>query len=126
MDFLPSNDANYLNEKGITVEERDEGGQRAVVLKDYPLPAGKFDASAADVLILLPSGYPDAGPDMFYLQPWLKLADGGTYPRAADHPFDFLGLRWQRWSRHCYDWRPGDDGIWTMVKRLDKALVEAA
>lgn len=126
MSFLPPKDLTYLNEKGIVFEEHEEGGHKAVILKDRPLPGDRFDASTADILILLPSGYPDAAPDMFYLLPWVKLADSKGYPRKADQPFNFKGQSWQRWSRHCKDWRPGADGIWTMLKRIEHALQVAA
>ncbi len=126
MSFLPARDRDYLESKGIKYEEHEEGGQKGVILKARPLPAGRFDAEQADILILLPSGYPDAAPDMFYLLPWVKLANGGHYPRAADQPFQFRGESWQRWSRHNKEWRPGTDGIWTMLKRVEFALQEAA
>lgn len=126
MSFLPSKDREYLAEKGITYEEVQEGGKKAVILRARPLPNGRFDALQADILIELPPGYPDAPPDMFYLLPWVKLTNGSKYPRAADQPHAFKGQTWQRWSRHCQDWRPGADGIWTMLKRVENALKEAA
>lgn len=126
MSFLPVKDREYLESKGIEYEEHEEGGQKGVILKARPLPAGRFDTEKADILILLPSGYPDAAPDMFYLSPWVKLTSGGRYPRKADNAFEFKGLSWQRWSRHNREWRPGADGIWTMIKRVDFALQEAA
>jgi len=126
MSFLPAKDRDYLESKGIDFEEHEEGGHKGVVLKGRPLPADHFDVQQADVLILLPSGYPDAAPDMFYLSPWVKLANGGGYPRKADQPFQFRRQSWQRWSRHNKEWRPGADGIRTMLKRIDFALQEAA
>ena len=125
MSFLPAKDLEYLELKGIEYEEHEEK-QKGVILKARPLPDGRFDVQQADVLILLPSGYPDAAPDMFYLLPWVKLANGGQYPRKADQPFSFRSQSWQRWSRHNNEWRPGTDGIWTMLKRVEFALQEAA
>jgi hypothetical protein len=126
MSFLPARDRHYLESRGIEYEEHEENGQKAIVLKARPLPDGRFDVPQADVLILLPSGYPDAAPDMFYLLPWVKLTNGGRYPCKADQPFQFKGQSWQRWSRHNKEWRPGADGIWTMLKRIEFALQEAA
>jgi hypothetical protein len=51
---------------------------------------------------------------------------GGAFPKAADQPFAFEGRNWQRWSRHQDQWRPGVDGIWTMLRRIDAALEAAA
>lgn len=126
MGFLPEKDRAYLVSKGITFEEVEKDGQKAVVLKDRPLPGERFDTRIVDVLILLPSGYPDIGPDMFYLLPWIKIVPANSFPKAADQPLDFCGKRWQRWSRHNTDWRSGIDGMWTMIKRVEHALEIAA
>lgn len=126
MGFLPAADAAYLQEKGIPYSELEEGGVKAIILQSYALPASRFDASQANILVLLPRGYPDVAPDMFYLQPWVRLVAGNRYPKAADVPFTFAGRNWQRWSRHNSEWRPNVDGIWTMLKRIDAALEAAA
>lgn len=126
MSFLPPKDREYLVGKGISFEEHEDGGQKAIILKQHRLPDGRFDANKADILILLPSGYPDAAPDMFHLLPWVKLSNSNRYPRAADQPVSFKGECWQRWSRHSAEWRPGADGIWTMIKRVEQAIEAAA
>lgn len=126
MSFLPPNDTAYLKSKNIAFQEIQEGGKKGIVLKERQLPAGRFDVSKADVLILLPSGYPDVAPDMFYLLPWVRLAASNTYPRKADRALEFAGKKWQRWSRHNREWRPGIDGIWTMIKRVEDAIEKAA
>ena len=126
MAVLPLKCRRYLIERGIRFDEVEIGGQKAVILRGVILPTGRFDVAAADILILLPAGYPDSPPDMFYALPWLRLSARRTYPRAADQPYAFAGQNWQRWSRHNDAWRPGVDGIWTMVKRIDAALAEAA
>lgn len=124
--FLPPRDVEYLAGRGISYEDGSQPGQAGLVLKGIPVPDGKFDAASVDILILLPPGYPDCPPDMFYCMPWLKLRSAGRYPRAADQPHPFRGEPWQRWSRHNNAWRPGVDGIHTMVKRIELALAEAA
>lgn len=126
MGFLPPDDRRYLTDKGLTFDEVEDGAQKGIILRSYPLPAGRFDAPAADILILLPAGYPDVPPDMFHTMPWVKLTPDGRYPRAADQPVTFAGQLWQRWSRHNNEWRAGVDGIWTMIKRIDNALAVAA
>jgi hypothetical protein len=123
---LPPEDREYLNSCGIVFEERSESGAKAIVLKGWSLPNGRFDNGAADVLIMLPPAYPDCAPDMFYLLPWVRLALSNQYPKAADVPHAFGGQTWQRWSRHNNEWRPGVDGIWTMVRRVERALEIAA
>jgi hypothetical protein len=125
MAVLPLKDRRYLAQRGISFVEIEQP-QKAVVLQGYELPMQRFDAANADVLILLPAAYPDCAPDMFYAKPWLRLSSSNAYPRAADQPLDFQGERWQRWSRHNDAWRPGVDGIWTMIKRMESALEVAA
>ena len=126
MSGLPMKCRRYLTERGIRFEEHEEGGQKAVIVKEIRLPSGRFDAPAADILILLPSGYPDSPPDMFYTLPWLKLTASSRYPNRADSSLEFQGHNWQRWSRHNNEWRTGVDGIWTMLKRVETALERAA
>lgn len=126
MSFLPEEDRRYLAEKNIQYEETDSDGQRGVILHGFSLPNGRFDAAAVKLLILIPPGYSDVPPDMFYTDPWLRLVKSNTYPRAADVSVTFKGVSWQRWSRHNNEWRAGVDGIWTMLKRIEHALEVAA
>lgn len=122
---LPPGDRAHLEARGIAFEEASDGSQRGLILKGYPLPEGKFDHASADILILLPAGYPDALVEMFYCDPWLKLVPAARYPNAADVPHSFGGRTWQRWSRHNSAWRPGVDGIHTVLARIDRALRDA-
>ncbi len=124
--LLPRRDEQYLRERGLAYQEVTEGGCTGVIFKDYLLPNDQYDVKSTDILILLPSGYPDVPPDMFYCMPWVKLATHNGYPVAADVPFTFNSRTWQRWSRHNNQWRRGKDGIWTMLKRIDCALLSAA
>ncbi|PQA85923.1 hypothetical protein CW354_20320 [Marinicaulis flavus] len=124
-ELIPSADRSFLESHDVAFEVLNEGGKIAVILEDFPLPDGKFDHATADILIILPPGYPDVAPDMFYTSPRLKLASIGREPRAANAAYDFGGRTWQRWSRHCNAWRPGIDGLQTMVARVRRALEEA-
>jgi len=118
---LPPADAAYLADNGIAYDLFQEGGQAGVVLRGFPLPAGRYDHERADILVQLPAGYPDACPDMFFADPWIRFPDGRT-PPAADVHQTFAGRTWQRWSRHSQEWRPGIDGLRTMVARIRHAL----
>lgn len=126
MSLLPSADRRYLAGRGLAYREVTDGAQRGVILTGFILPAAKYQVDAASILILLPNGYPDVAPDMFYALPWLQLVPAQRYPNAADQPVQFEGHRWQRWSRHNTSWRPGVDGLSTMLKRVEQALLEAA
>jgi len=124
--FLPAKDREYLTGRGLQFDEIVDGSNKGIIIRGFPLPSGRFDVGQADLLILLPFGYPDTPPDMFFVLPWIKLAQIAKYPKAADQPFPFNGQQWQRWSRHNNEWRPGVDGIWTMLKRVEHALEVAA
>ncbi len=124
--FLPASDRQYLQGRDLSFEEVTDGGQKGILLRGFQLPPNTYNTPQADILILLPTGYPDVPPDMFYLLPWVKLVQTVQYPRAADQPFTFLGQNWQRWSRHNNEWRSGIDGIQTMLKRIEYALEVAA
>ncbi|WP_134601760.1 multiubiquitin domain-containing protein, partial [Pseudomonas aeruginosa] len=122
---LPEADQRYLSSHGVAFEMVSDGAHTGVIFKQLPLPSGKLNHATADVLVLLPPGYPDVAPDMFYCDPWLTLQSVGRYPTCADQAHAFQGRSWQRWSRHNTAWRPGIDGLHTMLKRIEHALAEA-
>lgn len=121
---LPSADRQFIEDHGLTYEIIGDAMSTGVVIKNYPLPPGKFDRDTVDIMIQLPAGYPDASVDMFYTLPWIKLNATGTYAHCADQPHQFAGQNWQRWSRHA-EWRSGIDGIRTMVARAEFAFTKA-
>lgn len=118
--------AGYLAQHGVGFEEVQFGGNKGLIFRAHSIPNNLIEPSVADILAILPSGFPDCPTDMFYVYPWLKLKSTGAYPRAADQPFEFNGIRWQRWSRHQSAWRPGVDGIWTVLARINEALKVAS
>lgn len=123
-DTLPSFDQTFLVDHGYQFDVVQEGRETGIILKSLELPEGKFNVEAADILVLLPAGYPDCAPDMFYASPHLTLANGQV-PKACTVQHTFAGRVWQRWSRHNNAWRPGIDGLRTMVARIKTALAEA-
>jgi hypothetical protein len=120
--FLPEKDRRYLSDHNFVVEEVEHAGQKGLIFRNYPLPAGIFDQPVADVLVLLPTTWPDSSTDMFYLFPWVKVHRTGAYADNAATAQEFGGRSWQRWSRHNSVWRRGRDGIWTVLRRVDAAL----
>lgn len=122
LEALPLGDRQYLHTHGIEYQLTSDAGTVGVILRNMQLPPGKYNHPNADVLILLPGGYPDACPDMFFLFPWLQLKTAGRYPTCADVAHTFGRQQWQRWSRHSSDWRPGIDGLHTMIARFRRAV----
>jgi len=123
-DTLPSFDQNFLADQGYQFDVIQEGGKTGIILKSLDLPEGKFTVERADILVLLPAGYPDCAPDMFYASPHLTLTTGQV-PKACSAQLTYTGRIWQRWSRHNDAWRPGIDGLRTMIARIKIALAEA-
>lgn len=122
--IIPAPDRRYLEDHGLQPDAIIENNQKGLVFPSYPLPNGKFNRPQTDILILLPAGYPDAPPDMFFCNPPILLADGSA-AASTDVQFPFHGRLWQRWSRHNSAWRPGIDGIHTMLQRVNAALQSA-
>ena len=125
LDDLPEADRRYLIDKDFKVEIVTEKKQTALVLREVQLPQNRFQADKCDLLVMLPSGYPDAAPDMFYADPWLKIKGSDSFPYKADKAHQFAGRSWQRWSRHNSEWRAGVDGLRTFLQRVFTALESA-
>lgn len=125
MSHLPRRCSKYLTDKCFTFREEFDGGTAAIVIDHWKLPIQKFDHDEVSLLLLLPNGYPDAAPDMFYVNPWVKVRGSSKWPKAASVSHMFLEINWQRWSRHWSDWRPGKDGIQTWLVKVGHALENA-
>ena len=124
IDVLPETDQRYLRDHiQLNAQVVDSSGQTGLVFKAFALPEQKFDQENTDILIVLPSSYPDASPDMFFCDPWLRSLSTGRWPAAADHEYMFAGRRWQRWSRHYTDsWDAAIHGIHIVIQRVRAAL----
>ncbi len=109
-ELLPEIDRELLTEKGYSFSVSKVGGEVHVVLRDFDFPAA-YTPRVSDLLIVLPNGYPNANPDMFWTYPDVKLAAGG-WPKAGDAHHVYGERNWQRWSRHYQGkWRAGIDGL---------------
>lgn len=104
-------DSQYLAERKIAHEVREEGGMTCLLLPDWELPTG-LSATRAAVLIRLAPGYPDIPPDMWWVSPALRRADGSEIAGTQSSE-QHLGRTWQRWSRHFNPgtWQPGVDRV---------------
>lgn len=110
--MLPA-DASYLNSLGLRWEAVSDGGVQAVVIYEWPLPAG-YSVARADVHVRFTALYPDAQIDMAYFSPPLARADAKPVGGLSICPFD--GRHWQQWSRHrtaASAWRVGEDDLST-------------
>lgn len=122
--MLRPGDHAYLEEHS-TWEAVVEAGMVCVTFKDYPLPEG-LAPTANELLIRLPAGFPDVGPDMFWFAEAVVRVDGAPIP-ATDVTENHLGRSWQRWSRHIgARWRPGIDDLRTYMAYVATCIRSAA
>lgn len=112
-----------LEERGLTYNTvLDPDGFVALTVEFPNLPTGLVP-STATMLIRLPPGFPDAGPDMFYFDPPLRAASGATVLGTEATWTDPGGRVWQRWSRHIgAQWRPGVDNLATYLAYIRRCL----
>jgi hypothetical protein len=109
--LLPEIDRDFLDGKEYAYgTTKGTDGSIHLVIRDYDFPAA-YAPQKADLLIILPAGYPNSHPDMFWTCPDVKRADG-AWPAASEHHEAHGGRNWQRWSRHYQgQWRAGTDGL---------------
>lgn len=122
--FLPMKDRFYLESKNFLFREISDGAKNGLIIDNFSIDSQKFNVEVSSLLILLPKGYADVPPDMFYFSPALILKSNSTYPAQADVFVDHFKIKWQRWSRHAdaSSWRSGIDGIESYIQRVVNAL----
>ncbi len=117
-------DKAYLDEHFVW-EAAVEGGMVCVTIKGYPLAAGLTPA-VDELLVRLPSGFPDVAPDMFWFAESVTRSDGTAIP-ATQVTEPHLGRAWQRWSRHIAgQWRPGTDDLRSYIAYIRGCINKAA
>lgn len=118
-------DEGALDDGGYVYDVVADGGFVTVVLKDVAMPVG-IDPPTSSILLRLPPGFPDAAPDMFWLDPPVKGPGGRVIP-GTESMQSFLDRTWQRWSRHIqHQWRPGVDSLGTYLSYVRHCLKQAA
>lgn len=98
-----------------------EGGSVVIVLPGYELPAG-FEPRRIDLCLMLPFGFPETQPDMFWADPAVTLH--GEPPAATESTQQIVGRSWQRFSRHlpAGAWRPGIDNLKSWLSAIATIL----
>lgn len=77
----------------------------------FPLPEGRFEQDQTPLLIVIPPGYPNTGPDNFFVRQDLRLIGGSTPPafnqnsNSSSGPAPVEGS-WGWFSWHPHAWRP--------------------
>lgn len=102
-----------------------EAGMVCVTIKEYPLTAGLTPA-VNELLVRLPAGFSDVGPDMFWLAEPVTRIDGAEIAAVQVNEVH-LGRSWQRWSRHIgARWRPGVDDLRSYMAYIATCIQGAA
>jgi hypothetical protein len=120
---LPEDDEEYLNEAGFDWELFPDGEKAGfLVIRGFDVSGGGLTPPDTDLMLRIPAQYNTAQLDMWYCDPPVKRS--GAFPDRADHFEDYLGRRWQRFSRHLPDgqWRAGVDNLRTFFPHIRREL----
>src|SRR5688572_10052044 len=96
--MLREQDRQTLEATGLAYAATVEAGFVNLVITDFPTPPG-LSTEKVDLLLRLPPGFPDAGPDMFWVSPTLTTSSVTQIP-GTETTESHVGRTWQRWSRH--------------------------
>jgi hypothetical protein len=134
--MLPTQLTEDLTElrKRFRVEVIEEAGVIDVVIFGFPT-SSQYSIHSTRVLIRVPRAYPDAGLDMFWTDPELRLADG-TIPTNADQVETYsetnaipeiAGKSWRRFSWHPQTgtpsrWNPAIDNLISYTEFINRRL----
>lgn len=121
---LLDQDVAYLNHLGLNWETRLVGARRWLIIHNHSLPSG-YNCEQVDLAIEIPTAYPDAMLDMFFVHPVLTLAVGGNIPQTECRE-NILGKVYQRWSRHLNGvtrWNPLTDSVITHLAVVEESLL---
>lgn len=103
-----------------------------VLIPVFALPSGRFNKNETPLLFALPVGYPNTGPDNFFVDVSLRLKDGGPPANFNLNPNSSSGAapvagEWGWFSWHPQAWRPaasveGGDNLMTFVTGVGLCL----
>jgi hypothetical protein len=94
-----------------------------IIVADFPLGEG-YNKRTSRLLLRVPRSYPDAGPDMFWVEPDVVLSSGAV-PEAADSVESYIGGRWRRFSWHRQGgWHSTVDNLHSYLEFIRRRLKE--
>jgi hypothetical protein len=95
-----------------------------LVFKTFPLGIG-YSITESDLLLRVPRSYPDAGPDMFWVDSKVTLASG-QIPQSAEAIERHLNKEWRRfsWHREGSPWNPTIDNMHSHLEFIRRRLRE--
>ncbi len=108
-------------QNGRELEIKEADGLIYVIVKDYPLPIG-YNKQYTRLLLKIPLSYPNGNPDMFWVDPDLRLASGASQANATIE--NVLGEPWLRFSWHPQKWNPVQDNLNTFMEFVNRRLIQ--
>jgi hypothetical protein len=113
-----------LGGESYNIEVSEDPDFINLIFKAFPLGVG-YSATQSDLLLRVPRSYPDAGPDMFWVDPQITL-DSGQIPQSAENIETYLGKSWRRfsWHRPGNAWNPTIDNIHGHIEFIRRRLSE--
>lgn len=113
----------HLKDLGYNPEIHIEGQRIYIVFRDFPFgPA--YSPARGDLLLYTSIVYPNAGFDMFWTDPNVKLANGGV-PQAAEVMESYMGRTWRRFSWHLNrGWNPARDSLRSWLSYVEARLAK--
>ena len=103
-----------------------------VLIPGLVLPVGRFNKERTKLLFRIPVGYPQTGPDNFFVDVDLRLKDGSAAAafnankESSSGPASVSG-EWGWFSWHPKEWRPantieGGDNLLGFVRSINLCL----
>lgn len=130
-------ECDYMELERMQLDVLEDEPKRFLIFKNFQLKPGLYQVESCDVIVVIPSSYPQAGNDMFWTYPRLLRSDNAVIPGTLDlghsqylvHMQTFDGKVFDRWSRHWQVgnqiWRPGRDDVRTIINRLTYVLANS-
>ncbi len=111
-------------QKSYEVDTVEESAIINLVFKRFPLGDG-YNVASSDLLVRIPRTYPDAGPDMFWVEPNVTLANGAI-PQSAEAMENYINRQWRRFSWHWKNgrWDANIDNMHGYIEFIRKRLRE--
>jgi E2/UBC family protein E len=105
------------------VDVSEEGDWINLIFRNFPLGEG-FNVVSSDLLVRIQRTYPDAGPDMFWLDTKVTLSSGQAPQNAEAIEGPYTGRTWRRFSWHRQIWNPSVENLQSYLEFIRRRLRE--
>lgn len=109
---------------GETVSQKVlPSGARLIEVADYRMPPG-WDIERATILFVVPTAFPGAQPDCFWVEPKGLRYGGGHTPQNTNdqNVIPEVGNRGTWFSWHLQSWDPNRHRLWHFFRAIESRL----